>query len=72
MLAWSYAAVAHRSVMPGWRWCAALGLVAGLLPAAGMLFGGVVLTPHTLILLFAIYAAWYLAAAASMFSYAAR
>jgi hypothetical protein len=72
MLAWSYAAVAHRSVMPGWRWCAVLGAAAGLLPAAGMLFGGVVLTPHSLILLFTVYAAWYLAAAASMFRYAAE
>jgi hypothetical protein len=71
MLAWSYAAVANRSVMPGWRWCAVLGAAAGLLPAASILFGGVVLTPHSLILIFAVYAAWYLAAAASMFRHAA-
>lgn len=67
MLAWAYAAVVHRPVLPGWRWCAVLGAAAGLLPAAGILAGDVVLTPHSLVLIVGVHAAWYLAAAAAMY-----
>lgn len=66
MLIWSYMAAASRPALPGWRWCAGLGLLAGLLPAAWILFGKLVLTPHSLMAIFAVYAAWYLAVAASM------
>lgn len=63
MLMWSYAAATSREALPGLRWCAAIGVAAALLPAALILFTDLQLTPHTLMLIFAAHAAWYLAAA---------
>jgi len=66
MLIWAYAA-ASRPALPGWRWCVGLGVLSGLLPAAWILFGGLVLTPHSLMAVFGLHMAWYLAVAASMY-----
>jgi len=66
ILIWSYAAAASRPALPGWRWCAVLGVPAGLLPAAWILFGDLMLTPHSLMAIFGAHTAWYLAVAASL------
>ena len=67
VLLWSYAAAAARPALPGWRWLAALGVPAGLLPAAWILFGDLMLTPHSLMAIFGAHTAWYLAVAASLY-----
>lgn len=67
ILMWSYAAATSQPQLPGWRWCAAIGVMAGLPPAALILFGDLPLTPHSLMALFAAHAAWYLAAAWSLY-----
>jgi hypothetical protein len=48
---------------PRVRWFTATGALAGIVPAAWILFGDLLLTPRSLIALFALYAAWYLSAA---------
>lgn len=63
ILAWSYAAATNGAARAGLRWFAAIGVPAALLPAALILFTDLQLTPHSLMVILAAHAAWYLAAA---------
>ena len=63
--------IAHSAAMLLWsstawrrvRWFAVVGFLAAVGPAAWILFGDLLLTPHSLMAIFAIHAAWYLSAA---------
>lgn len=67
LLAWSYA-LSRGEQVSGWsRWCAALGIAAGLLPAVFIIFADVRLAPASLMAIFAIHAAWNLAVAAILY-----
>jgi hypothetical protein len=57
MLGWAYAS---RRSLP---WLAVVGMLASSLPAAALLFSELRLTPHSLMAIFSIQAAWYLSAA---------
>ncbi|WP_167094401.1 hypothetical protein [Massilia frigida] len=62
-LAWSYA-LASAPAWPWSRWCAALGLAAGILPGLFILVADVRLTPGSLMAIFGVHSIWNLAAAA--------
>jgi uncharacterized membrane protein len=65
--AWSYALCSGVKVS---RWafgCAAVGVVAGLLPAVFILFADVRLAPASLMAIFAFHAVWNLAVAAVLY-----
>lgn len=57
---------------PRVRWFAAIGVLAGIVPAAWILCGDLLLTPRSLIVIFAIYAAWYLSAAWVLYRFKAN
>lgn len=63
LLAWSYA-LASAPDWPWSRWCAALGLAAGLLPGLFILVADVRLTPGSLMAIFGVHSMWNLAVAA--------
>lgn len=63
ILTWSYAAATSGQAMPGLRWLSRIGAAAGSLPAILILFSNLLLTPHSLMAIFAAHAAWYVAVA---------
>lgn len=63
LLAWSYA-LATGPALAGARWCATVGAVAGLASGLFILFGGVRLTPGSLMAVFGVHALWNFAVAA--------
>lgn len=60
---WSYVAATSTQAMPGLQWLARIGAAAGSLPAVFILFSNLLLTPHSLMAIFAAHAAWYVAVA---------
>lgn len=70
--AFAYALVSGPAPLPWARPLAMVGLLAGLLPAAYMMFGEVQLNPSNLPLLFGVQAAWNLGAAGMLMLGSAR
>ncbi|WP_332848085.1 hypothetical protein [Massilia sp. S19_KUP03_FR1] len=66
--AFAYALASNHARLPWARSLALVGLLAGLLPAAYMVFGEVQLNPSNLPLLFGVQALWYLGAAGMLFA----
>lgn len=66
--AFSYALASKPATLPWARPLALVGMLAGLLPAAYMVFGEVQLNPSNLPLLFGVQALWYLGAAGMLFA----
>ena len=62
-LAWSYA-LASAPVLPWSRWCAALGVAAGLFPGLYILVADLRLTPVSLMAIFGVHSVWNLGVAA--------
>ena len=62
-LAWAYA-LAFAPVYPWSRWCAALGVAAGLFPGLFILVADVRLTPASLMAIFGVHSIWNLGVAA--------
>lgn len=63
ILIWSYAVATSRPLMPSWRWLSFIGAAAGLLPAIIIFSSNFLLTPHSLMEIFAANASWYVAVA---------
>ncbi|NNG24947.1 hypothetical protein [Telluria aromaticivorans] len=62
-LAWSYA-LASAPGLPWSRWCAALGVAAGLFTGLFILIADVRLTPASLVAIFGVHSIWHLGVAA--------
>jgi hypothetical protein len=63
LTAWSHALWTGAKVSRRPRWCAAIGIAAGLLPSIYLLIADVRLTPASLTAIFGMHAVWNLAAA---------
>jgi hypothetical protein len=63
ILIWSYAAATSEQLKLSLRWIAWIGAAAGSLPALIILSSNLVLTPRTLMAIFAAHAFWYIAVA---------
>jgi hypothetical protein len=68
LLAWSYALAATPS-WTGARWCAAIGAAGGLGSGLFLLLGNVLLTPASLMAIFAVHALWNAGVAGLMFQF---
>jgi hypothetical protein len=65
LLMWSYALLS-ASALPWSRWCASVGLLAGVLPALIILLVEMRLTPASLMAIFGVHAAWNFSVAAML------